>query len=115
MIGDVARVLAGTGTTVMGCRKWASPAGAWCDEAVTGVMAHHAALPFDEMPVFLEALQGRNGMAARALEFTALTAARTGEALGARWGEIDLGAKVWTVPAARMKAGREHRVPLPAR
>jgi integrase len=75
-------------------------------------VAHHAALPFDEMPVFLEALQGRNGMAARALEFTALTAARTGEALGARWGEIDLGAKVWTVPAARMKAGREHRVPL---
>jgi integrase len=75
-------------------------------------VAHHAALPFDEMPEFLAALRGRNGMAARALEFTALTAARTGEALGSRWGEIDVHAKVWTIPAARMKAGREHRVPL---
>ena len=51
-------------------------------------------------------------MAARALEFAILTAARTGEVLGTRWGEIDLDAKVWTVPAGRMKAGREHRVPL---
>jgi integrase len=51
-------------------------------------------------------------MAARALEFAALTAARTGEVLGACWGEIDLTAKVWTVPGNRMKAGREHRVPL---
>jgi integrase len=51
-------------------------------------------------------------MAARALEFAALTAARTGEVLGARWGEIDLVTKVWSVPADRMKAGREHRVPL---
>jgi integrase len=64
------------------------------------------------MPRFLAALRGRNGMAARALEFAALTAARTGETLGARWGEIDLAAKVWTVPADRMKAGREHGVPL---
>jgi integrase len=75
-------------------------------------VAHHAALPFDEMPAFLAALRGRSGMSAQALEFTALTAARTGEVLGARWGEVDVGAKVWTVPAARMKAGREHRVPL---
>ena len=74
-------------------------------------VAHHAALPFDDMPEFLAALRGR-GMAARALEFAILTAARTGEVLGARWGEIDLTAKVWTVPADRMKAGREHRVPL---
>ena len=51
-------------------------------------------------------------MAARALEFAILTAARTGEVLGARWGEIDLAEKVWTVPAGRMKGGREHRVPL---
>ncbi|HVC56689.1 MAG TPA: tyrosine-type recombinase/integrase, partial [Stellaceae bacterium] len=51
-------------------------------------------------------------MAARALEFAILTAARTGEVLGARWGEVDLDAKVWVVPAGRMKAGREHRVPL---
>jgi integrase len=75
-------------------------------------VAHHAALPFDDMPDFLAALRGRDGMAARALEFAALTAARTGEVLGARWGEIDLTAKVWIVPAHRMKAGREHRVPL---
>jgi integrase len=73
---------------------------------------HHAALPFDEMPAFLAALRNRPGMAARALEFAALTAARTGEVLGACWGEIDLVAKIWTVPADRMKAGREHRVPL---
>jgi integrase len=75
-------------------------------------VAHHAALPFDDMPDFLAALRGRQGVAARALEFAILTAARTGEALGARWSEIDLAAKVWTVPAERMKAGREHRVPL---
>jgi integrase len=75
-------------------------------------VAHHAALPFDEMPAFLTALRSREGMAARALEFAILTVARTGEVLGARWGEIDLAARIWTVPAERMKAGREHRVPL---
>jgi integrase len=75
-------------------------------------VAHHAALPFDDAPAFLAALRGREGISARALEFVVFTAARTGEALGARWGEIDLDAKVWTVPAERMKAGREHRVPL---
>jgi integrase len=75
-------------------------------------VVHHAALPFADMPRFLAALRSRDGMAARALEFAALTAARTGEVLGARWGEIDLAGKVWTVPADRMKAGREHRVPL---
>jgi integrase len=75
-------------------------------------VAHHAALPFDDMPAFLAALRSRNGMAARALEFTILTVARTGEALGALWGEIDLAAKIWTVPATKMKGGREHRVPL---
>jgi integrase len=75
-------------------------------------VAHHAALPFDNMPGFLAALRGRKGMAARALEFAALTAARTGEVLGARWGEIDWAAKVWTIPGERMKAGRDHRVPL---
>src|SRR3954454_21504598 len=75
---------------------------------------HHVALPFDELPEFLAALGKRPGMAARALEFVIFTAARTGEALGASWGEIDIEARVWTVPAARMKAGREHRVPLSA-
>jgi integrase len=73
---------------------------------------HHAALPFVELPVFLSELREREGIAARALEFSVLTAGRTGEIVGARWDEIDLSAKVWTVPAARMKAGKEHRVPL---
>jgi len=75
-------------------------------------VAHHAALPFDEIPGFLTALRGREGMAARALEFAIFTAARTDEVLGAPWDEIDLDAKVWTIPAERMKGGREHRVPL---
>jgi integrase len=73
---------------------------------------HCAALPFPELPTLMAALHKRPGMAARALEFTILTAARTGETIGATWGEIDMAAKVWTVPAERMKAGREHRVPL---
>jgi integrase len=75
-------------------------------------VAHHAALPFDEMPPFLAALRGRSGMAARALEFAIFTAARTDEVLDAPWNEINLEAKVWTIPAERMKGGREHRVPL---
>jgi integrase len=73
---------------------------------------HHAALPYNEIQSFLTALRNLHGIAARALEFTILTAARTGETLGATWDEIDLQAKVWTVPAARMKMDREHRVPL---
>jgi integrase len=73
---------------------------------------HHAALAFDDLPEFLAELRSRPGMAARALEFVILTAARTGEALGATWSEIDPAAKVWTIPASRMKGAREHRVPL---
>lgn len=76
---------------------------------------HYAALPFDQIATFVAALQGRPAMAARALEFTILTAARTGEVRGARWGEIDLDQAIWTVPAERMKAGRVHRVPLSSR
>ena len=73
---------------------------------------HHAALPFAEVPAFMAALRNEGGMAARALEFAILTAARSGEVLGARWSEIDLDEKTWTVPAERMKAGVLHRVPL---
>jgi integrase len=79
------------------------------------VVEHHAALPYAELPAFLVALREHEGIAARALEFAILTAARTGEVIGARWNEIDLLDKTWTVPAARMKARREHRVPLSAR
>jgi integrase len=76
---------------------------------------HHAALPYAAAPAFMEDLRTRSATAARALEFTILTAARSGEVLGAQWNEIDHVRKVWTVPAERMKAGREHRVPLSAR
>jgi integrase len=75
---------------------------------------HHAALPYDELADFSLALRSQEGIAARALEFLILTAARTGEVIGARWDEVDLEEKIWVVPAARMKAGREHRVPLSA-
>jgi len=73
---------------------------------------HHAALPYDETPSFIKMLRDQAGVAARALEFAILTAARTGEIIGSRWGEVNLVEKVWTVPASRMKGGREHRVPL---
>jgi integrase len=73
---------------------------------------HHPALPYRDLPAFLAELRERDGIAARALEFAILTAARTGEVIGARWAEIDLDARLWTIPGSRMKAGREHRVPL---
>jgi integrase len=73
---------------------------------------HHASLPYSEICKYLEALRYQKGIAAKALEFLILTAARTGEVLGAHWEEIDLPARVWTIAASRMKAGREHRVPL---
>lgn len=73
---------------------------------------HHPALPWQQAPAFVAELRQREGTTAQALEFAILTAARTGEVLGARWSEVDLQAKVWSVPASRMKAGREHRVPL---
>ncbi len=76
---------------------------------------HHAAMPYVDVPAFVAELRQREAMAARALEFTILTAARTGETFGATWKEIDLEAALWTIPAERMKAGREHRVPLTPR
>lgn len=78
----------------------------------TGRDEHHAALPHGEIAGFLAELRQQRGTAARALEFAILTAARTGEVIGARWSEIDLAEKLWTIPAERMKAGREHRIPL---
>lgn len=76
------------------------------------VRGHHAALPYKDAPSFMVALRARPALAARCLEFTILTAARSGEALDATWGEIDLAEKLWRVPADRMKAGVEHIVPL---
>jgi integrase len=73
---------------------------------------HHAALPQAELPAFMIELRKRDGVAARALEFAILTAARTGEVIGATWDEIDLDEKIWIVPAERMKGKERHRVPL---
>lgn len=73
---------------------------------------HHAALPVADVGAFMSRLRSAPGMGARALEFVILTAARSGEVRGATWGEIDLAAAVWIVPGSRMKAGKEHRVPL---
>ena len=73
---------------------------------------HHAALGYREAPAFFAKLKARPAIAARCLEFTILTAARSSEALGATWGEMDPDAETWTVPASRMKAGVEHVVPL---
>ncbi len=73
---------------------------------------HHNALPYKELPDFWKELAKHSGTATQALRFTILTAARTGEVIGATWNEIDLEEKIWTIPAERMKAGSEHRVPL---
>lgn len=80
----------------------------------TTAVVHHEAVAVDDAPAFYAALQQRNGTAARALEFILLTATRSGETRGALWSEFDLDKGVWTIPAIRMKAGREHRVPLTA-
>lgn len=76
---------------------------------------HHPAVPVDDAPAFCAALQERDGLAARALEFAMLTAARSGEVRGATWAEIDLERAIWVIPAERMKAKIEHRVPLAGR
>lgn len=108
--------------TVRGYRKGDNPA-RWhghlesllpARSAVANV-EHHAALPYEETGAFIAELNNQEGVAARALEFTILTAARTNEAIGAKWSEIDMAEKVWTIPAERMKMKREHRVPLSAR
>jgi len=76
---------------------------------------HHAAMPYEHVAAFIGRLRESDSLTALALEFCILTAARSGEVLGMRWSEVDLEKKVWTVPARRMKAGREHRVPLSER
>ena len=73
---------------------------------------HYAAAPFDELPEIMQQVRAIDGFASRALEFCILTACRTSEVLGARWDEIDLEARLWCIPAGRMKSRREHRVPL---
>lgn len=81
-------------------------------KAKVAKVSHHNALPFQKITAFMMDLSAQPGQGARALEFAILTAARTGEVIGATWGEIDLDGAVWIVPGDRMKAGKEHRVPL---
>ncbi len=76
---------------------------------------HQPAMPYADVPAFVANLQGHDAISARALEFTILTACRSGEVLGARWSEFDLKAETWTIPASRMKAGQTHTVPLSKR
>jgi integrase len=76
---------------------------------------HHAAMPYADIPAFIARLREREALATLALEFLILTAARSGEVIGARWDEINIATRVWTVPAERMKAARVHRVPLSSR
>ena len=73
---------------------------------------HHPALPWSEISDFMSELRERDSLSARALEFTVLTAARTSEVIGAEWPEVDVQSRAWTIPASRMKSGREHRIPL---
>jgi integrase len=77
-------------------------------------VVHHAAVPYDEVPALVAQLRRHDGVSARALEFLILTATRANEVRGATWDEIDLDNALWTIPAARMKGGKEHRVPLSA-
>lgn len=115
--GRIERVLAWA--TVSGFRQGDNPA-RWRGhlkemlpaKSKIHTVKHHAAMPYSSLPEFMGELRGREGVSARALEFTILNASRTGEVIGARWSEIDLAGKVWTIPADRMKAAREHRVPL---
>jgi integrase len=115
--GRIERVLAWA--TVAGYRSGDNPA-RWTGhlkellpaKAKVSAVVHHDAVPYAEMPAFMGGLRIKHGTSARALEFTIITAVRTGEAIGATWSEIDLGTKVWTIPPERMKAGREHRIPL---
>jgi integrase len=78
-------------------------------------VVHHAALSYTEMPTFMQRLRKESSPSTRALEFLILTSSRTSEALGVVWSEIDLRRRLWTIPAERMKTGKEHRVPLPTR
>jgi len=105
--------------TVSGFRKGDNPA-RWKGHLDTVLakpnkiskVKHHKALPWQEINPFLEKLKKREGITAKALEFLILTATRSGEVRGATWEEIDLKAKLWTIPEERMKAGKEHRIPL---
>jgi integrase len=92
--------------------RWNGPLRHLLPRAKPLAAKHHASLPYAEMPSFMAALRSEEGVAARALEFTILTAARIGEVLYATWNEIDMNGAIWAVPPERIKAHRLHRVPL---
>jgi len=108
--------------TVRGMRKGENPA-RWRghldkilpQRSKVAKVKHHAAMPYDSLPAFMMHLRELNSISARALEFTILTAARTNETIGARWEEFDIKKQIWVIPAERMKADKEHRVPLSPR
>jgi len=77
-----------------------------------GIEPHHPAMPYKDLPIFYAELSGKKGISVKALRFTILTACRSGEVLNATWDEINIQNKTWTIPASRMKAFKEHRVPL---
>ena len=92
--------------------RWALLSKRFASRTQLAPVKHFAALPYAEIGAFMARLRTLDGTAARALEFAILTCGRSNEVLGARWDEIDLSARTWTVPATRMKSRREHRVPL---
>ena len=95
--------------------RWRGHIAPWLPTRSRLTRGHHKAMPYNELPAFISALRKREAVAALALEFAIHTAARTGEVIGARWEEVDLVRATWTIPADRMKAGKEHRVPLSPR
>lgn len=114
--GRIEKVLGAA--TVLGLRSGHNPA-AWrgnlehlLGKQRKGPKRHQPAMPYAKVPPFLADLRNQDGIAARALELLIHTATRTSEVLNARWSEFDLEKAIWTIPAERMKAGKEHRVPL---
>ena len=92
--------------------RWKGHLSIWLGQSQVTQVKHHAALPYRQVRKFLAKLREQPGIAAKALEFTILTAVRTGETIGAKWAEFDLDHALWTIPAERMKANRQHVVPL---
>jgi integrase len=112
---DAARVAGHTPADRLNPARWKGNLDKLLPSAKKLSKGHHAAMPYQDVPAFVTRLREGEAVSALALEFLILTAARTSEVLGAQWPEIDSAKKVWTVPAARMKAKREHRVPLSPR
>jgi integrase len=114
-LGRVERVL--DWATASGFRQGQNPA-SWdifkhlLPRKAKAQVKHHAALAWQDVPAFVRELRERDSLSALALQFAILTAARTGEVIGATWSESDLDTKIWTAPGARTKSGRDHRVPL---